>query len=204
MIDVGRALKLEQLAVGALEPVDMIIQPGEIFGLAGPSGSGKTRFLRAIADLEPHSGRAWLAEVARTSISGHQWRRHVMLVPAESRWWHDRVGEHFPDSTRSVPAALALPAESLGWSVSRLSSGEKQRLALFRAVAMAPSVLLLDEPTANLDSDSAARVESWLLETIRARRLAALWVAHDPAQLQRVSDRSFRIDSGALRESSWT
>lgn len=195
-------LILERLAAGDLRPLDLRIEPGEIVGLAGPSGSGKTRLLRAVADLEPHAGRARLGDSARSGMAGHTWRRRVMLVPAESRWWHDEVGAHFPAGVSSFPDALGLPDAAPGWSVSRLSSGEKQRLALYRALARRPDALLLDEPTANLDADSVTRIETWLRATIRRRALPTLWVAHDAAQLERVADRRLSIVDGRVEAAS--
>jgi ABC-type sulfate/molybdate transport systems ATPase subunit len=186
-------LVLERLAAGDLQPLDLRVEPGEIVGLAGPSGSGKTRLLRAVADLEPHAGRARLGDVTRDAVPAHEWRRRVVLVPAESHWWHDTVGPHFPRGTRFLPSALDLRDDALDWTVDRLSSGEKQRLALARAMALIPEALLLDEPTANLDADSVARVEEWLTKFIRERGLPTLWVAHDGAQLERVADRRLVI-----------
>ena len=204
MSDAGAPLVLEAIGIGALESVDLTIEPGTVVGLSGPSGSGKTRLLRAVADLEPHSGRARLGSDACASMPGHEWRRRVVLVPAESRWWHDRVAAHFPPGTDSLPEALGLPDEALQWTVDRLSSGEKQRLALARALAIGPAALLLDEPTANLDPASAAAIEHWLTDCIRERRMSALWVAHDAEQLRRVADREYRIENGKLRGVSWT
>ena len=196
----GEALVLEGLAAGTLAALDLHIEPGEIVGLAGPSGSGKTRLLRAVADLEPHRGRARLGDLDRGSVPAHEWRRQVMLIPAESRWWHDRVGAHFPADTASLPDALGLPDEALDWSVDRLSSGEKQRLALYRGLAVEPRALLLDEPTANLDPKSVSRIEGWLRGVVRERGLPALWVAHDADQLGRVADRRQEILDGRVEQ----
>ena len=115
------------------------------------------------------------------------------MGPADSQWWFDEVGGHFPDDAASrLPSALGFPPEVMGWSVNRLSSGERQRLALWRALVLEPEALLLDEPTANLDNDSTEAIESWLLEEIRRRRIAVLWVAHDPGQIHRVADTHYR------------
>jgi ABC-type iron transport system FetAB ATPase subunit len=121
------------------------------------------------------------------------------MVPADSQWWFDDVGGHFPDdATEGLPSALGFPPGVMEWSVSRLSSGERQRLALWRALVLEPEVLLLDEPTANLDNDSTEAVETWLLEEIRRRKIAVLWVAHDPAQIHRVADAHYRINGTML------
>ena len=121
------------------------------------------------------------------------------MVPADSQWWFDEVGAHFPGMNGDqLPLALGFPAEVMGWSVSRLSSGERQRLALWRALALQPQALLLDELTANLDGDTAAAIETWLLEETQRRQIATLWVAHDPAQIRRVADAHYQILGSGL------
>lgn len=193
MINPSAHLLVEQIAVGELAAVDLEVAAGEIVCLSGPSGSGKTRLLRAIADLEPHAGRVRLGAVERESLPAHEWRRLVMLVPAESQWWADTVAEHFSCPMPDALAELDMPSAASAWSVSRLSSGEKQRLALIRAASFQPAALLLDEPTANLDPASTSRVERWLIHWIRNQRLPAIWVAHDPEQIERVADRHLSI-----------
>lgn len=192
------ALKLEQVAVGSLVGVTLTIEPGEIVCLSGPSGSGKTRLLRAVADLEPHVGRIRLGDTGQADIPAHEWRRAVMLVPAESQWWHERVGEHFARPMSEALAELGFEAGVEDWPVMRLSSGEKQRLALVRALSTRPRALLLDEPTANLDDENAEQVEAWLTRLIRERGMPALWVAHSMSQIERVADRHLRIAGSRL------
>ena len=193
-------LKLRDLAVGALKSIDLDIAAGEVVCLSGASGSGKSRLLRAIADLEVHSGEVQLGETAQNALPGHRWRSAVMLVPAESAWWYDTVGEHFPDRDRNLLKQTGLPPEAFDWAVSRLSSGEKQRLALARTLSRNPSALLLDEPTANLDKDNTQQIEGWLCDTIRQQQIPTLWVAHHEDQIQRVADRHFRISGSRIEE----
>lgn len=197
-------LRLEHLSVGALKSASITIASAEILCLSGRSGSGKSRLLRAVADLEPHGGRIWLGGTEQTTVPGHIWRRQVMMVPADSQWWAERVGEHFSVTDLSAATLnagldqLGLDRDVMHWPVSRLSSGEKQRLALLRAVARKPSALLLDEPTANLDSEAVARVEAWLQREIVARQLPVIWVAHDRQQITRVGDRHLAIRGSAV------
>jgi ABC-type sulfate/molybdate transport systems ATPase subunit len=191
-------LRLEGVCAGTLRGVDLRIAPGRITALSGPSGSGKSRLLRAIADLDAHEGQIRLGETPRASLGAHLWRRQVMLVPAESQWWFETVGEHFPDPAAADWQALGFAPEAARWQVARLSSGERQRMALLRALARAPRALLLDEPTANLDPESTAQVEAWLTGLIRARGLPTLWVSHDRAQIDRIADHHLRIRGDAL------
>lgn len=194
-------LEIRELAFDDTGPFDLALQPGECAGLSGPSGSGKTRLLRSIADLDVHRGRMWLAGVDSADIPPPSWRRQVALLPAESAWWHDEVGAHFVEApTPARLASLGFTESVMGWRVDRLSSGEKQRLAVLRMLAMAPRVLLLDEPTANLDEDNIGRLEILIRDYLRAGNAASIWVSHDRRQLQRVAGRCYRLDEGYLVE----
>ena len=180
-------LRLQGVAPHGLEAVDLEIAAGERVFLSGPSGSGKTLLLRAIADLDPHPGEAWLNGVRRSALPAPEWRRQVGLLPAESHWWGDRVGEHFPPGATALFEGLGFGPETLEWSVARLSTGERQRLALARVLANRPQALLLDEATANLDPGNSERVER-LVEAYRDEHGAAvLWVSHDPEQRARLT-----------------
>lgn len=198
----GESLTLEAVSIGTLTDVDLTVAPGEIVCLSGLSGSGKSRLLRAVADLDPHDGSIRLGDRLQHDEPAHRWRRSVMLVPSESQWWHDTVGEHFVRPMPETLAELDFEPDVAEWPVARLSSGEKQRLALVRAVSVGPDALLLDEPTANLDDDNTARVESWLRHLIEERQLPTLWVAHNSAQIERVGNRHFRIHGHGLERVS--
>lgn len=184
-------------ARGVVAP-ELTVDKGRCVTLSGPSGSGKTLLLRALADLDPSTGEVRLDGRPREAFSGPDWRRRVAYLAAESHWWHARVRDHAPEWPTPVLLGLGFPLDVLDWDVQRLSSGERQRLALARALAHEPMVLLLDEPTANLDADNTARTEQliagWRAETDGS----AIWVGHNPEQRLRVADRHYRIDAGEV------
>ncbi|WP_108126958.1 ABC transporter ATP-binding protein [Saccharospirillum mangrovi] len=190
-------LQLIQLTIPGLNPLTLELTPGQILGVSGPSGCGKSRLLRALADLDTHQGEVRLNDQPQSAFAAHDWRRQVMLVPAESQWWFDSVAEHFPQQRVHDWQALGFASDPTDWSVDRLSTGEKQRLALLRALAYQPRVLLLDEPTANLDEGSRSLVENWLVSLIRREQKIAIWVGHDTAQLQRVADQRLSFGRSA-------
>jgi ABC-type sulfate/molybdate transport systems ATPase subunit len=189
-----RHLSAPGVAVDALQVAD-----GECVAVMGPSGAGKTRLLRAIADLDPNRGEVIADGIDRARASGPAWRRVVGYLPAESGWWAETVGAHFPDRNgwRSLLAELRLPADVLDWPVLRLSTGERQRLALARALARAPRVLLLDEPTGALDEEARTAVEAVLRRELNGSA-SMLMVTHDLPQAERLAARVARIENGRL------
>jgi ABC-type iron transport system FetAB ATPase subunit len=191
-------LYLKGFCIPLLDPFNLELAAGECVTLSGPSGSGKSRLLRAIADLDPHEGEAWCNGTRQYDVSGPAWRRRVALLPAQSAWWGERVIDHFAQLDSNTLDLLKLPPEAGQWQVNRLSSGERQRLALLRVLSIAPEVLLLDEPTANLDQTNIERVETLIAHWRRQQGTAVLWVSHDPLQQQRVSERSLRIEKRRL------
>ena len=180
-------------------PVGFEFRGGEIIAVRGPSGSGKSLMLRAIANLDPAEGEVSLDGTGRTLFPAPEWRRRVALVPAESGWWDDRVGAHFPDGggNGDMIAALGLDPGVMGWEVRRLSTGERHRLAIARALALSPEVWLFDEPTAALDAEAARRVEA-VITGGRDRGAAILMVTHDDAQAARLADRTLTMAAGCL------
>jgi putative ABC transport system ATP-binding protein len=194
-------LVVDRLQTKAGGPVGFSLRGGEIVAVRGPSGSGKSLMLRAIADLDPADGEVTLDGTARARIPAPEWRRRVGFVPAESGWWGDRVGEHFSDeaASRALIEALGIDPAALGWQVRRLSTGERQRLAIARALALGPEVWLFDEPTAALDAEAAGLVEQVIAQG-RDRGAAILLVTHDATQAARLADRSLFMEAGRLTE----
>ncbi len=192
-------LKIRNLTRPGLRSANLDLAEGECVALGGPSGSGKSIFLRAIADLDPNDGDVSLEGLARDQTPAPEWRKRVCYVPAEAGWWADRVAGHLPDPdiARPLMVRMGLSPDALDWEVARLSTGEKQRLALCRALLAAPKVLLLDEPTSGLDPETSAKVEAMLHERLQGGAAMVL-VTHDAAQAGRMAKRRLHMESGVL------
>ena len=144
-------LKVQQLRFLDWNALSFDVNSGSCLGIMGRSGSGKTLLLRAIADLDLNEGKVCINGLLRDDMPGPEWRKKVGLLTSESKWWHELVGEHFEVPALNLLRELGFADESvLQWNVSRLSSGEKQRLALARLLSRSPEALLLDEPPPKL------------------------------------------------------
>jgi putative ABC transport system ATP-binding protein len=182
--------------------VSFDLQDGECVALRGPSGVGKTLLLRAIADLDPNEGTVELDGTLREAVPAPVWRKRVTYLAAEPGWWSDTVQEHFTrwDDALPLVTRLGLPPGCGPWPIQRLSTGERQRLGLVRALMLHSRVLLLDEPTSALDSASAAAVESLIAERI-SNGTSVVWSTHDDAQACRVGSRVFVMSAnGGIEE----
>ncbi|MES0327700.1 MAG: ABC transporter ATP-binding protein [Gammaproteobacteria bacterium] len=183
-------LKIDNIEIPGLAPISFELAAGECLGVSGESGCGKTRLLRAIADMDAIEGSVCIDDLCQQDVSGADWRKRVALLPAESQWWFDTVAPHFPVGTSSY-SALGFSEEVKHWSVSRCSSGEKQRLSILRLLANKPRVLLLDEPTANLDAENSRKVEALIAEYLEENDAVAIWVSHNQSQLERVASKRY-------------
>ncbi len=194
-------MRLVGLRSALAGPFDLVIGHGEAVAISGASGSGKSLCLRMVADLDPNEGEAWLDGRPRAGMRAPEWRARVIYCAAESGWWHASVGAHFQPAQQAAAAALGerlgLAAELFAATVARLSSGERQRLALIRALVRAPAALLLDEPTSALDPASVARVEALLAERLGAG-LVLMMSTHDPGQPSRLGARHLVMHAGRL------
>jgi ABC-type iron transport system FetAB ATPase subunit len=191
-------LRIDYLCVSGLPPLSFEVAAHECLAVEGPSGSGKTRLLRAIADLDPADGYVYLEGLERHEMPGPQWRRRVRFASAEPAWWGTTAREHLPATPKleRLLAALALDPKLLDRPVAELSTGERQRFALVRAIADEPSVLLLDEPTAALDGQSTALAEELIRFQLLAGRIVIL-VSHDQAQIGRLAHARLQLVGGA-------
>lgn len=189
-----------------LGPLSLDVDAGDCVCISGPSGAGKSQLLRALADLDPHDGQVWLGNCSCATTPAHEWRTAVGLLPPESSWWLPGVLEHFHDGVPVPLDQVGLTTAILDKPVMQLSSGERQRLALLRLLSNHPRVLLLDEPTANLDPENTRRIEELVTEYRREHAAAVIWVSHDSEQVKRVANRHFELVDGELQEQDmeWT
>ncbi|EHK66780.1 ABC transporter ATP-binding protein [Achromobacter arsenitoxydans] len=203
-IEAPPLLRLRGLYSERLAPVSLDLAAGECAAVVGASGSGKSLLLRQIADLDPGHGQAELAGRRRSAMRGFEWRRLVVYCQAEAGWWDDHVAAHYTDraAALAIMSRLGLPDAKLDALVHELSTGERQRMGLVRALLQAPRVLLLDEPTAALDPAATALVEAELLRYLAAGA-AILLVTHSPEQAARLARRSWRMAQGHM-EPLWT
>jgi len=186
-------LRADQLKVAPLPPLSFTLKDGECLTVEGPSGSGKTRLLRAIADLDPAAGFVFLNGVERREMSGPAWRRRVRFASAEPQWWTDTVRDAFDLGAGSAESRLSRMMVSLDLrpallekQVASLSTGERQRFALIRALFDEPSVVLLDEPVSALDRPAAALVAELVKFQLLAGR-SVIVTAHDDNPVARLS-----------------
>jgi len=181
--------------------VSFDLNDGECIALQGPSGVGKSLLLRSIADLDPNEGTVKLDGTLREAVPAPLWRKQVTYLAAEPGWWADTVQGHFGRWEHAIPlvSRLGLPPSCGTWPIQRLSTGERQRLGLARALMLQSRVLLLDEPTSALDSKSTATVESMIAERVSGGT-SVVWSTHDSTQAQRVGSRLLVMSSAGRIE----
>ncbi len=189
-----------------VEDVSVTIDAGDVFVIVGPSGAGKSSFLRLLNRLdEPTRGTVYLDGTDYRELSPRELRVRVGLVPQDPALVPGTVFENAirglrlrdqPIDEEHVRRTLSqVGLDGYGErDVADLSGGEKQRVALVRTLCNDPEVLLLDEPTASLDSSSESLVEE-LLSTLE---LTTVLVTHDEAQARRIGDRVMELRNGRM------
>jgi putative ABC transport system ATP-binding protein len=202
--------------VRALKGVSLTIRPGELTLLMGPSGSGKTTLLSILGCImTPTSGSLSIAGQSTQDMTPEQLadlrRKHVgfifqgyNLFPTLSAEENVRLaldvrGDRGSEATVRAQRALQLVglAHRMRANPGNLSGGEKQRVAVARALAGKPSLILADEPTAALDSENGQSVMKLLAEIAKDTSHAVLAVTHDPRTIP-YADRILKIEDGLI------
>jgi tungstate transport system ATP-binding protein len=192
-------------SVTALRSVDLTLHRGERLALVGANGSGKTTLLRLLHGLIGCEGRRVahpLVPEARAAVAAMLFQR-PFLISLSARWnvllglWLQRV----PRAERETRCRSALERVGLANVADRpareLSGGQQQRLALARAWALQPDLLLLDEPTASLDPSAKREVEA-LIEGIAADGVTVVLSTHNLGQAKRLATRVAYLEGGRL------
>ncbi|WP_255561979.1 ABC transporter ATP-binding protein [Zooshikella harenae] len=192
-------LQVKHLSVHTIQQISFNLFAQVCMCIQGASGTGKSLLLKALADLIPAQGEVLLQNQKQTDIEPSQWRRYVTLVPAMPSWWHPTAGEHFSCNIDNYLTQLGLPHSIVQQPIHTLSTGEKQRLAILRALQHNPYVLLLDEPTANLDPVSQSRLEQFLFDNfLQQTDRSIIWVAHHPSPWLVDRAQNFTLHGGCL------
>lgn len=158
---------------------------GQCLSISGPSGSGKSLLLRALADLDPHTGSVAFEGIEKSQFTAPDWRRRVMYLPPSPGFWRPRLADHLLDA-EPRPERVDLAPDRVSAPISQLSTGEQQRGALIRALQRKPRVLLADEPSSALDPKTTAMVED-LLTAFLSDGGTLVLVTHDPDQAKRLA-----------------
>jgi putative ABC transport system ATP-binding protein len=206
--------------VHAVREISFTAGSGEVVAIRGRSGAGKTTLLNLVGGLDrPTSGRVWVAGVEVTAASEAQLlalRRHTIgfvfqsfgLVPILSAAENVAVPMRLaklPAAEREQRVVMLLELVGLGEHAAQrpyeLSGGQQQRVAVARALANDPQLLIADEPTGQLDSETGRSIMDLLRAVVRARGVTALVATHDPALLD-LADRVLTLRDGALAASA--
>ena len=205
--------------VVALDGVDLLVNPGELFVILGPSGSGKTSLLRCVAGLEtPESGEITLNGTMVLSTRGGvsvppQNRAVGMVFQDFALYPHMTVVENvvFGLRLRRVKAAEidsrardALDRVGLASMSNRypaqLSGGQRQRVALARALVREPDIILFDEPLSNLDPMLRTAIRVELQQLLRRLETTSLFVTHDQEEAMLIADRIAVVRNGRIEQ----
>jgi len=201
----------------AVRDVSIDIAPGEVVALAGPSGAGKTTVANLVPRLyDPTSGRVLIDGVDVRDVRPEDLRRHMSIVPQETLLFYTTVRENIaygrPDASDEEVIAAARTAHAhdfimqlpdgydtqVGDRGTQLSGGQRQRIAIARAVLRNPAILILDEATSSLDSESEQAIHKALETALRGR--TAIIIAHRLSTI-RNADRILVMDQGRIVES---
>ncbi|OOG40826.1 methionine ABC transporter ATP-binding protein [Rhodanobacter sp. C05] len=218
-VDVHKSYRVDGRDIPALQPFNLDIADGEVYGIIGLSGAGKSTLIRLINLLEhPSGGHIFIGDVEMTALAEPALRaqrrkigmifQHFNLLASQTV--ADNVafplrlaGEHDAGVIRGrvdeLLARVGLTAHADKYP-SQLSGGQKQRVGIARALANRPTILLCDEATSALDPQTTASVLDLLAEINRELKLTIVLITHEMDVVRRVCDRVAVLDAGVIVE----
>jgi putative ABC transport system ATP-binding protein len=214
--DLKKDFQEDDIVVRAVRGVDLIIEAGEFTALVGPSGSGKTTLLNLISGLDhPTAGKIWLKERLVSEMSDKEladYRRdHIgfvfqayNLIPVltvEENIDYIMILQRVPKAERHERVKQILAEIGMEGFERRfppkISGGQQQRVAIARAMVSGPELILADEPTANLDSETGAELLDMMRELNRRTGMTFLFSTHDRMVMER-ADRVITLKDGRV------
>jgi putative ABC transport system ATP-binding protein len=214
--DIQKEFREDDIVVDAVRGIDLTVEAGEFTAVVGPSGSGKTTFFNLISGLErPTAGKVWLKNQLVSEMSGREladFRRdhvgfifqaynlipvltveenieYIMLLQGVSR-------EERRERVRKILAEIEMEGFEKRFP-PKISGGQQQRVAIARAMVSRPELILADEPTANLDSQTGAALLDMMRELNRKTGMTFLFSTHDPMVRER-ADRVLTLKDGRI------
>jgi len=213
IVGVHRIFRMGEVEVPALTDVDLTINQGDLMVILGPSGSGKSTLLNLIGGMDrPTHGHVWhhdtdLAAIDDAALTDYRRKtigfifQFYNLVPTLTAFENVQVATELVEDPLDPADALEMVglAERAEHFPSQLSGGEQQRIAIARALAKRPELLLADEPTGALDLKTARHVLSILQRLNDQRTLTIILITHNPA-IGAIARRAVRLVSGRIAE----
>ena len=203
-----------------LKNINFKVDKGEFLAIIGPTGAGKTTLLRLLNTLElPSSGKVLInnKDTAESSKSRLDIRRKIAFVLqkpvvfnmsvydniAIGLKWRGLNKTEITEKTSNILELMGL-TDYGNRNARTLSGGETQRVAIARAVITEPEILLLDEPSANLDPVSSKKIEEFIMAMVRQHDITTIMATHDMSQGQRMADRvAVMLDGKILQTGDW-
>ncbi|HEY4385243.1 MAG TPA: ABC transporter ATP-binding protein [Ktedonobacteraceae bacterium] len=219
--DLTRTYRTGQSEVHALRGISLDVYPGEFVAVMGPSGSGKSTFMNIIGCMDrPSSGEYWLTGMLVSTLRPEQLAtvrsrylgfifQNFNLLPRDSALANvmlPLVYQGLPERLQKVRATRALSivglADRMNHLPMQLSGGQQQRVAIARALVSQPSLLLADEPTGNLDSETSQEILT-LLQTLNKQGITIIVVTHS-AEVAEIARRRVAFKDGHIIRDEYT